>query len=129
MIKLVFHKEDLNTIGTVYDKHILSFTTNSSRPVFCRKLTWQNLKGLVELANFARNLKIKVAGYFYIINIIRNIICFTSTKQRVLFSWSKTQLLQPQLLYNIDLIISLVKLHYFQLTFLKNCVYKNKRNQ
>ena len=31
----------------VYEKHILTF----SRPVFCGNLAWQNLKGLVELAN------------------------------------------------------------------------------
>ena len=47
MIKCVFHKKKLNSIDTFYEKHILSF----SRPVFCGNLTWQNLKGLVELAN------------------------------------------------------------------------------
>ena len=52
MIKWDFHKEKLNTIGTVYEKHILSFIhNNSSRPVFCGKLTWWNLKGLAKLAN------------------------------------------------------------------------------
>ena len=28
------------------------FLKKSSRPVFCGKLTWRNLKGLAELANF-----------------------------------------------------------------------------
>ena len=48
MIKCVFHKEKLNAIDTVYDKHIYH---SQSRPVFCENLTWQNSKGQVELAN------------------------------------------------------------------------------
>ena len=45
-IKWVFYKEKLNTIGTVYEKHIYH-----SRTVFCGKLTRWNLKGQAELAN------------------------------------------------------------------------------
>ena len=50
MIKRVFLKEKLKTIATVYEKHILSFTTVQDQ-FFCGKLTWQNLKGLADLAN------------------------------------------------------------------------------
>ena len=47
MIKFVFHKEKLDPIDTVYEKHILSF----SRGAFHGILTWWNLKGLAKLAN------------------------------------------------------------------------------
>ena len=54
------HKEKLNTIDTVYEKHIFSL----SRPSFCGNLTWRNLKGLVELAN----LTVKLTIFFVIKN-------------------------------------------------------------
>ena len=52
MIKCIFHLEKLNAIDTVCEKHILLF----SRPACCGILTWQNLKGLAELA--AENSKV-----------------------------------------------------------------------
>ena len=48
MIKLVFHKEKLNMIGTVYEKHILSFTTT-----FKTSFLWE-----IDLMEFERTGRI-----------------------------------------------------------------------